>query len=313
MTKKIMWTGLIVALLATGCAGAAAPQGSTASGKFKVVATTSILGDFVQNVGGDKVEVRTLVGAGGDAHTFEPSPADGVALAEAQLVFENGLEFETWLDDLHTASGSKAERVVVTEGLEPLAAPEGEHAEEGEHERGEFDPHVWHDVTHAIGMVEKVRDALVKADPANAQTYQSNAEAYIAQLQELDAWVLEQVKALPEDRRRLVTSHDTFGYFAARYGFAIVGTALGVSTEVADPSAGEIAKLVEDIKAASVPAIFAENVSNPKLMEQIANEAGVQLAPKLYTDALGAPGSDGETYLKMIRYNVTTIVTALSE
>ncbi|MGH2592900.1 MAG: metal ABC transporter solute-binding protein, Zn/Mn family [Anaerolineae bacterium] len=300
-----IWIIVLVALLATGCAGATTPQDSTASGKFKVVATYSILGDFVQNVGGDEVEARTLVGAGGDAHTFEPSPADGVALVEAQLVLENGLAFETWLDDLYASSRSKAPRSVVTEGIEPIASEE---------EHGEFNPHIWHDVTHAIRMVQNVRDALVKADPAKAQVYQSNADAYVAQLQELDAWVSEQVKALPEDRRKLVILHDTFAYFAARYDFEIVGTALGsITTEVTDLSAGEIAELVEDIKAAGVPAIFAENISNPKLMEQIAHEAGVTLAPTLYTDALGEPGSAGETYRKMIRYNVTTIVTALSQ
>ncbi len=291
---------MIVALLAA-CQPAGAP-----AGRLKVIATYSILGDLVRNVGGDEVELRTLVGPGGDAHEFEPSPADGVALAEAALIFENGLELETWLDDLYSASGSKATRVVVTEGIEPLAASEGE--------PGEVDPHVWHDAAHVMRMVGRIRDNLVQADPAHTDTYTANAEAYLTQLRELDAWIADQVNTLPDDRRKLVTSHDTFGYFARRYGFEILGTALGsVSTAVADPAAGEIAELVEEIKAAGVPAIFAENVSNPRLMEQIALEAGVQLAPALYTDALGEPGSDGDTYLKLIRYNVTTIVTALSQ
>ena len=297
--RNLRRIGLIAALLAAGCSG----NGGSATGQLRVVATHSILGDLVQNVGGNQIELRTLVGPGADAHEFEPSPADGVALAEAVLIFENGLEFETWLDDLYAASGSKATRVVVTEGIEPLAAAEDDHSA--------LDPHVWHDVTNVMRMVERIRDSLVQADPARADTYTANAVAYLAQLRELDAWIVDQVDTLPVNRRKLVTSHDTFGYFAQRYGFEILGTVLGVSTEVADPSAGDIAELVEDIKAAGVPAIFAENVSNPKLMEQIANEAGVQLAPALYTDALGEPGSAGDTYLKMIRYNVTTIVTAL--
>lgn len=180
------------------------------------------------------------------------------------------------------------------------------------HGHGEVDPHIWHDVQHATVMVANVRDGLVAADPANAATYRANAAAYLAELNALDAEVFARVEALPEDRRKLVTTHDTFGYFADRYGFEVLGTALGsVTTEAADPSAGEIAALVEEIRASGVPAIFAENIANPDLMRRIADEAGVELAPTLYTDALGEPGSTGETYLAMVRHNVTTIVTAL--
>ncbi|GAB4418253.1 MAG: zinc ABC transporter substrate-binding protein AztC [Anaerolineae bacterium] len=339
----LFYLGLVMAalwLVACG-AGAAAtqPAQNPAGEKLKVVATFSILGDLVQTIGGDKIELHTLVGPGGDTHTFEPSPSDSVALVEARLIFENGLELETWLDDLYTASGSTAKRVVVTEGLDPLAMAEGEaahdeagdheeHAAEGEYEEhddhtaeagghehahGEFDPHVWHDVANVIHEVELIRDALAEADPANAQSYQANAEAYLGQLKELDSWVAEEIKKIPADRRKLVTSHDTFGYLARRYGLEIVGSGLGVSTEASDPSAAEVVGLIEEIKAVGVPAIFTENVSNPKLMERVAAEAGVTLGPQLYTDALGEPGSDGETYLKMMRYNVTALVTALSQ
>lgn len=304
MTQKRLGTLAVLLLAVAGCASAATPQ-PVAGDKLSVVATFSILGDWVQNVGGDRVDVRTLVGPGGDAHEFDPTPAAASAIAEAVLVFENGLAFEAWLDDLYASSGSSARRIVVTEGIAPLEGMEGEH--------GEFDPHVWHDVHNAIRMVENIRDGLIAADPDGEYVYRANAGAYIAQLRALDGWLMEQVQALPEDRRKLVTSHDTFNYFAARYGFEVIGSALGsISTESADPAAGEIAGLVEDIKAAGVPAIFAENVSNRQLMEQIANEAGVTLAPALYTDALGEPGGEGDTYVKMIRYNVTTIVDALS-
>lgn len=315
MTAKALCVGLIATVLTAACGGATAVQRDAAAGKLKVVATYSILGDLVQNVGGDKLELRTLVGPGADTHEFEPSPADGVALAEAALIFENGLAFEIWLNDLYAAADSKATRIVVTKDIEPSAAAGDEHEEgEAEHESAEFDPHVWHDVAHVMRMVEVIRDALVGADPAQAETTTANADAYLAQLRELDAWVFDQVATLPENRRKLVTSHDTFSYFAERYGFAIVGVArVSVSTGVVDPSAGDIAALVEAIQAAGVPAIFAENVSNPKLMEQIAHAAGVTLAPALYTDALGQLGSAGETYLKMMRYNVTTIVAALSQ
>ncbi|MCK6625421.1 MAG: zinc ABC transporter substrate-binding protein [Anaerolineae bacterium] len=338
----LIYLGLVtVTLWLAACgAGAAATQSAqnSADEKLKVVATFSILGDLVQSVGGDKIKLHTLVGPGGDTHTFEPSPGDSVALVEAKLIFENGLELETWLDDLYSASGSTAQRVVVTEGLDLIVMAEGEaehdeagdheeHAAEGEHEEhdehtaeadghahGEFDPHVWHDVTNVIHEVELIRDTLAEADPANAPSYQANAEAYLGQLKELDSWVAEEIKKIPADRRKLVTSHDTFGYLARRYGFEVVGSGLGsISTETGDPSAAEVASLIEEIKAVGVPAIFTENVSNPKLMERVAAEAGVTLEPQLYTDALGEPGSEGETYLKMMRYNVTALATALSQ
>jgi ABC-type Zn uptake system ZnuABC Zn-binding protein ZnuA len=275
------------------------------TGKLKVVATFSVLGDLVQNVGGDKIELHTLVAPGVDTHTFEPSPADNRTLAEASLVFENGLGFETWLDHLYTSSGSKAERVAVSDGIEPLKV-------EG-NDRSEFDPHVWHSAANAIQMTRNIRDALVKADPANASSYQATAEAYLAQLQELDSWIFNEVKSLPEARRKLVTTHDTFGYFADRYGFEIIGTVLPTSTEGASPSAQEVAAMVETVRAAGVPAVFAENVSSNTLLRQIADEAGITVVASLYTDALGPTGSDGDTYLKMMRYNVTAIVSELDK
>jgi len=308
----------------TACGGTSQPAASApttepgatavAGSPLKVVATFSVLGDLAQNVAGDLVELKTLAPAGADAHTFEPRPADSVALAEAQVVFENGLEFEEWLSDLFTASGSQAQRVEVSEGIELITAEEGEHdehaEEEGEH--GEFDPHVWHDVNHAVIMVEHIHDGLAQADPANADAYRANADSYLQQLKDLDAFVVERVNTLPAERRKLVTTHETFGYFARRYGFEIVGTALGsVSTEVADPSAADIVELVEQIKASGVPAIFTENIEGGGVTERIAREAGVELAPTLYTDALGEPGSNGETYEQMMRYNVETMVTAL--
>jgi ABC-type Zn uptake system ZnuABC Zn-binding protein ZnuA len=521
-----------------------------------VVATYSILGDWVANVGGDAIALTVLVGPDGDSHVYEPTPSDAVALAEAAVIFENGLEFETWLDELYEASGSSAVRVAVSDGIEPMefaghdhgdehdhehgdgeaehadehsdehaegeaghdhgeppttldawqgafvsassfgrdafqpawdavmattpelsaddiaaywdatsqtlferirfeddavtfgtgdsettctyafvethaipqvpgetwsifetadpactetyqylllnplhAAEEGsiphfhmsygagdletvidengaffpsmypagttvdalipayeanarsiglymagvvgveaalteeetaamqaateeaehdhehgdEHSDEHGHEHGEFDPHVWHDVANARIMVANIRDALIAADPANTDLYTANAEAYLAQLDELETYVEAQVALIPEDRRVLITTHDTFGYFAQRYGFTLSSVIASISTESADPSAADIATLIEEIRAFSVPAIFGENITNPDLMQRVADEAGVALAPTLYTDALGQPGTEGGTYLDMMRYNIDTITAALTQ
>jgi ABC-type Zn uptake system ZnuABC Zn-binding protein ZnuA len=294
------------------------------------VASFSILGDLVRNVGGDHIDLRVLVPAGADTHTFEPTPADSAALAKANLIVEIGVGYEGWLDALAKGAGTRATRVAVTQGMDLIRAEA--HADEkhekhdekpgertpdkhahDEHGSSEFDPHVWHDVQRAIHMTGVIRDALIQVDAANAARYRANADRYIAELQALDAWIVARAGAVPPERRKLVTSHDTFSYFARRYGFEIIGTALGsISTEASEPSAGAFAQLVKEIKAAGVPAIFAENVSNPKLMERLAAEAGVTLVPGLYTDALGPPGSAGDTYIKLMRHNVSTITTALS-
>ena len=308
---------LLVALTFAALLPVAVPvsaQTPAASGPIQAVASFSILGDLVRQVGGDAVTVTTLIGPGIDAHTYDPAPADLVNLGEADIVFENGLGFEPWLDRYYESAQPSAPRVVVTEGIAPLAAGEheGEEAAAASAERGGFDPHVWHDVANAIVMVENIREALTAADPANGETYAANAAATIAELEALDAEIREEVATLPAERRKLVTSHDTFAYFARAYGFTVLGTALGsLSTEVGDPSARDIAMLIGEIESAGVPAIFAENVANPDLMAALAAEAGVTLAPPLYTDALGPPGSPGETYEGMMRSNVATIVAAL--
>ena len=317
----------VLALLLILAAGDFRPA-SAQAGRIQVVATNSILGDLVKNVTGDTADVTVLVPTGGDPHTYEPTPADAGAIADADIVFENGLGLETWLNDVYSASGSDATRVVTTSDVTPLrVADEPQFAKEevtpaggiaatpagaSDDEEGEFDPHVWFDVANVKLMVATIEAALVDSDGTNASAYQTNADAYQTQLDGLDQTVLMQVASLPEADRKLVTSHDTFAYFAQRYGFEIVGTALpSITTESADPSAAEIAALVDDIQAAGVEAIFPENTSNPALLDQIASEAGVTVGPELYTDALGDPGSDGGTYIDLITYDVTAIVTAL--
>lgn len=309
---------LLIALSLTACATAGNARGFISDGRVRVTATFSVLADLVRNVGGDRIQVRILVGPGADAHTFEPSPADSVSILEADVLFENGLGFEPWLDDMYASSGSTADRVAVTEGLKGLIEPGEEHEEaagheDGEEHGGEYDPHVWHDVTLTMEIVGAIREALTSADPENSAFYNDNAGRYIGELQELDRFVRKRAESLPEARRELVTTHDTFGYFARRYGFEVVDTALGISTEQNEPSAAELTRLLKEVREAGAPVLFADNISNAGIMEQVAVETGVRLGPPLYTDALGEPGSEGDTYIKMLRYNVLTITEALGQ
>jgi zinc/manganese transport system substrate-binding protein len=319
MTRS--WRSLGLALIPMLMLGLAPAQPTAAqdSGRLKVVATFSILGDVVQNVAGDNVDLTVIVGPDGDAHTFEPKPDQIASLADANLIFENGIGFETWLDDMYSASGSSATRVAVSDGLPLLAfngqadVPATPHTSDDGHDHGEHDPHVWQDVSNVIAEVGVIRDALIAADPAHAEAYTANAAAYTTQLQELDAKIKQMVGTLPAEKRVLVTSHDSLGYFAHAYGFTIAGTALGsLSTEGADPSAGDIAKLIDQVKATGVPAIFAESGESQDLMNQIARDAGVTLAPPLYTDALSKSNGPAATYIALMTYNATTIVTALA-
>jgi len=301
----------IVFCLVSGCGDKnAAPA---AGAKPQVVATISIIGDWVKIVGADDVDLKTFVGADGDPHEYEPVPSDNITLSKADLLFENGFGLESWLNKLYESSQSKATRVVITQGIEVRHVPESE----GERPNGkedDRDPHAWQNVKNAIVMVGNIRDALVKADPTHADAYKSRADAYLKQLADLDAWAENQINTLPKERRKLVTSHDAFGYFGQRYGVDISRNALeSVTTEASDPSAKQIADVVRQIKASGVPVIFLENIQNPKLINQIATEAGVKVGPPLYSDALGKPGTDGESYLKMMQYNVRTLVTALGQ
>ncbi|MBE7513088.1 MAG: zinc ABC transporter substrate-binding protein [Anaerolineales bacterium] len=276
---------------------------------IKAIVTFSILTDFVKEVGGERVSVETLVSAGADAHTFDPTPADTVKLIEADVIIANGLGFETWLPDLITASRTKAKLITATEGITPLPLVEGEN-HEIEDNHGEGDPHVWHDVRNVMHMVTTIRDALIVLDPDGEAIYTANAAAYLADLEALDERILALVETLPEGRRIVFTSHDALAYFGARYGLKVEAV-LGVSTEAADPSAGEIAALIIAIRESGVPAIFVESQVNPTLIEQIAREARVKVAPPLYTDSLGEAGTEGETYLSMMDHNSLTIVEAL--
>ncbi|PJF48060.1 MAG: metal ABC transporter substrate-binding protein [Chloroflexi bacterium] len=317
------------------------PGDIAAAPKLKVLATFSIIADLVQNVAGDKVELFTLVGPGTDSHDYEPTPSDVAKVADVQLIFENGLGFESWLDRLYEAAGSRARRVVLSEGIDPRvfaeAHGEAEHGhthdadgkegrkEEGHshdeekagdhaHAHGEFDPHVWQDVRNAIQMVRNIVQALSEVDPANADFYDANAEAYIAQLEALDEEIVGLIEQIPEARRKLVTSHEALGYFADRYGFEMIGAVLGTMSAMAsEPSAQDFANLAEAVKAEGVDVIFLENVTNPQAVERLAREAGIRVGPSLFTDALSAPGEPGATYIDMMRYNARALRDALTQ
>jgi zinc/manganese transport system substrate-binding protein len=312
-TRRLFLLGAAVVAL---CWEAAVPTARAAGGlppgaKLNVVATISIIGDWVKIVGGDDIDLTTLVGPDGDPHEYEPVPADSITLSRANLVFENGFGLEHWLDKLCASADSHATRVVLTRGVAPRHVPAAE-SDRPDGKDGELDPHAWQSVKDAIAMVGNIRSALIAADPAHAAGYAARADAYLKQLGELDAWTLQQIHSIPQARRKLFTSHDAFGYFGQRYGMELPHSALeSVTTEASDPSAQQIAEVVDQIKASGVPVIFLENIQNPKLINQIASESNVKVGPPLYSDALGEPGTAGDTYLKMIHYNVTTLVKAL--
>jgi len=293
---------LIAVLVLTG--GLLSSVGWALEGKPKVVATFSILGDVVQNVGGDHIDLTILVGPDGDAHTFEPTPKDIIPISKADVIFENGLHFEHWLNDLYESSASKAKRVVVTEGIKPLTLIDLEQTG-GRQQTDELDPHVWQDVHHVIEMVKQVQKGLIQADPVHQKVYEENAQRYIDQLTKLDQWIIKTAASIPPEKRKLITSHDALGYFAQRYGFQVIGTVIpSATTEAEDPSAAEMGKLISLIKSVGVKSLFSENIQNPKLIKALAKDTGAVLAPGLYTDALGAKGSEGETYIKMMVHNV---------
>lgn len=268
------------------------------SEKVPVVASFSIIGDLVKEVGGDRVAVSTLVGPDGDAHVYQPTPADGRRIAQAKIIFVNGLGFEGWIDRLIAAAKSKG--TIVTLGKGVAARP----GEEG------TDPHAWQDVANAKIYVTEIRDALAAADPAGAESYKANAAAYLAKLDALDAEIVKALEAIPQERRRVVSTHDAFGYFTARYGVTFIAPQ-GVSTE-AEASARDIARIIDSVKQNKVGAVFLENISDPRLAKRIAAETGARVGGTLYSDALSAPGEGGANYIDMMRHNVRELTKALA-
>jgi zinc/manganese transport system substrate-binding protein len=291
--------GLAMALIATPAAAQ-----DTQPNKLKAVATTSIIGDLARNVGGDRLEVRTLVGPNGDAHVYSPTPGDAKELAGANIVLVNGLGLEGWMTRLVTASGTKAPMIVVSKGFTPRRMPD-------EHNSGKtvIDPHAWQSVADAKIYVANIRDGLDAIDPAGKAVYDANAQAYLAKLDELDQEVRAAIDGIPADHRKIITTHDAFGYFGAAYGMSFIAPE-GVSTD-SEPSAKDVARIIRQIKKQKIPAVFLENVSDPRLMEQIARETGAAIGGKLYSDALSEPNGPAGTYIDMMRHNARQFAKAL--
>jgi zinc/manganese transport system substrate-binding protein len=294
-----LFAGLAAALLAIPAAAQQQPQH-----KIEAVATISILGDLVRNVGGDRVDVTMLVGPNGDAHVYSPNPGDARTLARANVIFVNGLGLEGWMTRLSEASGTKAPTVVVSNGVAPRKM-----ADMRDPTHVEIDPHAWQAVGNAEIYIKNIRDALSEADPAGKAIYDANATAYLGKLDALDKEVRAAIAKIPADRRKIITTHDAFGYFSDAYGMTFIAPE-GVSTD-AEPSAKGVARIITQIKAQKIPAVFLENITDPRLMRQIARETGATIGGTLYSDALSEPNGPASTYIDMMRNNVGEFSKAL--
>jgi zinc/manganese transport system substrate-binding protein len=296
---------IVAFIAALAVLSASAP--ALAQEKLRVLATFSILGDFVKNVGGDRVEVSTLVGPNSDAHVYSPAPADAKRVAAAKVIITNGLGFEGWMARLVRASGSKASPVVATKGIKPRK--QAAHGHSHGHSHDDTDPHAWQSVANAKIYVTNILAALIAADPAGKATYEANAKAYIEKLDALDKEVREAVATIPQERRRIITSHDAFGYFQAAYGIEFIAPQ-GVSTE-SEASARDVGRIITQIKRQKIPAVFLENVTDPRLIQRIAAESGAKVGGQLYSDALTDEKGAAPTYIDMIRHNIKQLTSAL--
>jgi zinc/manganese transport system substrate-binding protein len=297
MTRRLLLAlGLILAALL------AVPQGASADDKMKVAASFSILGDMVKQVGGDRVDVVTFVGPNGDAHVYEPTPADAKALSESKILFINGLGLEGWMTRLENSSGFKGKVVTASTGVNPRKMVEDE--------KTITDPHAWQSLANGKIYAANIRDALIAADPAGKATYEANAKKFIDGMTAMEANVKAAVAKMPPERRKIITTHDAFGYFGSAYGMEFIAPE-GVSTE-SEASAQDVAKIITQIKKEHIPAVFLENVTDSRLLDQIASETGAKIGGTLYSDALSAPDGPAGNYLDMFRNNIDTLSTALS-
>lgn len=299
---------VIVIMILSACANT-----NTQGDLIKVVASTTIVGDVVSQIGGDRINLTVLLPVGADPHTYEPRPQDAASISDAQIIFLNGLELEHSLEPLidSNASGTIIE---VSDGVDVLPFSDS-HEEEVEsetegHDHAAGDPHTWMDPNAVMIWVNNITDALSSVDPLNASYYRENAASYIAELEELDEWITTEVVAIPVENRKIVTDHESFGYFAKRYGFEIVGLVVSSLSTSSSPSAQDLADLENTIQQSNIPAIFVDSTVNPALSEQVAHDTGVKLI-EIHNGSLGDAGSGYETYLQFMRTNVQSIINGL--
>ncbi|MBC1223211.1 metal ABC transporter substrate-binding protein [Nostoc sp. UCD121] len=296
--------GMLVPLALLSCTQKDSNPNTANGDKPRVVATSTVIADLTQEVAGDEIQLSGILKPGTDPHVYEPVPADSRVLEEANLILYNGYNLEPGLIKLMNASGGKARKIPVGEAVKSLQLDKG---------KGEIvpDPHVWGSAENAIAMTNAIRDALIELSPEDKDKFTQKASQLTNELKQLHSWINQQIQTIPADKRKLVTTHDAFQYYGRAYGIAIAGTLIGISTEE-QPSAQTVQRLVESIKKIGVPAIFSETTINPALIKTVAQEAGVKLAPnQLYSDSIGAKGSNGDSYIKMMEANTRSIVEAL--
>ncbi|RCJ26082.1 manganese ABC transporter substrate-binding protein [Nostoc sp. ATCC 53789] len=296
--------GMLLPLALLSCTQKDSNPNTAKGDKPRVVATSTVIADLAKEVAGDEIQLSGILKPGTDPHVYEPVPADSRVLEEANLILYNGYNLEPGLIKLMNASGGKAQKIPVGEAVKSLQLDKG---------KGEIvpDPHVWGSAENAIAMTNAIRDALIELSPEDKDKFTQKASQLTNELKQLHTWINQQIQTIPADKRKLVTTHDAFQYYGRAYGIAIAGTLIGISTEE-QPSAQTVQRLVESIKKIGVPAIFSETTINPALIKTVAQEAGVKLAPnQLYSDSIGAKGSNGDSYIKMMEANTRSIVEAL--
>jgi zinc/manganese transport system substrate-binding protein len=289
-------------LLVAGACGLLTAMPALAEDQLTAVATFSILGDFVKNVAGDRVQVTTLVGPNGDVHVYSPIASDARRLSVANVLFINGLGLEGWMTRLITASGTTTPIIIATKGVTPRNL---------KHEGGRTvpDPHAWQSIANARIYVANIRNGFVKVDPAGASIYDTNTKSYLGDLDALEKEVKAAIAKIPVDRRKIITNHDAFGYFGDAYGMEFIAPE-GLPTD-SEPSASDVAKIITQIRTQKIPAVFLENVTDPRLMQRVAEESGAKIGGKLYSDALSGPNEPASTYIELMRNNMREFDKAL--
>lgn len=298
----------LIRFIAATIFGLAAPHISAET--LNVVASFSILADITERVGGERIKVHTLVGRDADAHVYQPTPADAKLIAQAQLVVVNGFGFEGWINRLVKSSGYRGQIVTASRGVKALTrTDEGEQQHAGHHDH-DADPHAWQDLANALVYVDNIASALTKADPEGKTAYLANAGQFKREIKALDSTLRDAFGRIPSARRKVVTTHDAFGYFGRAYGLMFIAP-VGINTE-AEPSAADIGRIIKQIRREEIPAVFMESISDPRLLEQIRRESGARIGGTLYSDSLSGRDGPASSYLEMMRHNAQTLTEALA-